>query len=277
MKKSQLRQLIRESIKELVNEQWTPGISVRLRTCTGGASYGNFCVPSSQLSPQIGDAIHITNYWVPNWNNRKAFITEIHGSCNVNQTTSPTTVVPWTGSCPNCCHSSWHGTQTSPQGACWATCGNTNPTPCTVYGCTDPTAMNYNSTILPNCDQGCVYAYQFGCTDSTASNYDPAAIYDDGSCTISPIVGCDPSAPFPPNFNLASWTNTWTSLPNFSNTTNPNQPCNLICQRKNQWTSQLAAGGMGPKQTNMVSCKLEEAEAQYLTHNCATSNANNCP
>ena len=104
-----------------------------------------------------------------------------------------------------------------------------------------------------------------------------------GACPNSPYIntttsaGCDPSAPFPPNFNLASWTNTWTSLPNFSNTTNPNQPCNFICQRKNQWTSQLAAGGMGPKQTNMVSCKLEEAEAQYLTHNCATSNANNCP
>jgi len=89
--------------------------------------------------------------------------------------------------------------------------------------------------------------------------------------------GCDPSAPFPPNFNLSSWTSYWTGLPNFSNTTNPNQPCNFVCQRRNQWTAQLAAGGMGPLQTNMVSCKLEEAEAQYLTHNCATSNANNCP
>jgi len=92
-----------------------------------------------------------------------------------------------------------------------------------------------------------------------------------------PTSGCDPNGSFPGSFNLSSWTNTWTSLPNFSNTTNPNQPCNFVCQRRNQWTAQLAAGGMGPLQTNMVSCKLEEAEAQYLTHNCATSNANNCP
>jgi hypothetical protein len=76
-------------------------------------------------------------------------------------------------------------------------------TPCTVYGCTDPTAMNYNATILPNCDQGCVYAGEIGCTDSTASNYDPAAIYDDGSC-ITAAGGCDPSA----WSNHANWTST---------------------------------------------------------------------
>ena len=97
-----------------------------------------------------------------------------------------------------------------------------------------------------------------------------------GNCQTT-TTGCDPSAPFPPNFNLQSWTQQWTNLPNFSNTTNPNQPCNFICQRRNQWTSQLATGGMGPKQTNMVACRLAEAENQYQIHNCANSNANNCP
>ena len=203
--------------KGLITEQWTPGILVKLRTCTGGATFGGFCVPSSQLSPQIGDAIHITNYWVPNWNGRKAFITEIYGSCNAQQTT----VVPWTGSCPNCCHSSWHGTQTSPQGACWATCGNTNPTPCTTYGCTDPTAMNYNATILPNCDQGCVYDGEIGCTDSTASNYDPAAIYDDGSCLVCDTTPNSPCAQQWFQNPNASWASTWITNRDCSNYTWP--------------------------------------------------------
>ena len=106
-----------------------------------------------------------------------------------------------------------------------------------------------------------------------------------GACTTScgpstggptPTSGCDPNGPFPGNFNLQSWTNTWTSLPNFSSS-NPNQPCNFVCQRKNQWTNQLAAGGMGPAQTNMVECRLAEAINQYQIHGCATSNANNCP
>ena len=96
------------------------------------------------------------------------------------------------------------------------------------------------------------------------------------SCAAQSTGGCDPNGPFPGNFNLQSWTNTWTSLPNFSSN-NPNQPCNFVCQRKNLWTNQLASGGMGPVQTNMVECKLAEANNQYQIHNCATSNANNCP
>ena len=51
----------------------------------------------------------------------------------------------------------------------------------------------------------------------------------------------------------------------------------FVCQIKNQWTNQLAAGGMGPAQTNMVECRLAEAINQYQIHGCATSNANNCP
>jgi len=116
-------------------------------------------------------------------------------------------------------------------------------------------------------------------------NWDPSTLQpfaDCASCkahfdgTPQPTSGCDPNGSFPPNFNLQSWTNMWTNLPNFSSS-NPNQPCNFICQRKNQWTSQLAAGGMGPAQTNMVECRLAEAINQYQIHGCSTSNANNCP
>ena len=51
----------------------------------------------------------------------------------------------------------------------------------TVYGCTDSTALNYDS--LATLDDGsCIYCV-WGCTDPQASNYNPLATCDDGSCT----------------------------------------------------------------------------------------------
>ena len=50
-----------------------------------------------------------------------------------------------------------------------------------VYGCLDSTALNYYSGA--NFDDGsCIYV---GCTDSTASNYNPNASIDDGSCVYA--------------------------------------------------------------------------------------------
>jgi len=49
-----------------------------------------------------------------------------------------------------------------------------------VFGCTDPTAVNYNAEA--NMDNGtCVYP-TVGCTDSTAVNFDPLAAVDNGTC-----------------------------------------------------------------------------------------------
>ncbi len=61
-----------------------------------------------------------------------------------------------------------------------ATCDSTNGAICTpiLYGCTDPTAINYNPNINTN-DGSCLF---YGCTDPTASNYNAAA-----------VVGCDAS------------------------------------------------------------------------------------
>ncbi len=50
----------------------------------------------------------------------------------------------------------------------------------TVYGCTDPAALNYDASA--NTDDGsCTYCVD-GCTDATQFNYDPNATCDDGSC-----------------------------------------------------------------------------------------------
>jgi len=61
------------------------------------------------------------------------------------------------------------------------------PPPVDVFGCTDPTAINYNS--LATVDDGSCVLPVYGCTDITAANYDPNANVDDGSC-IPIIYGC---------------------------------------------------------------------------------------
>ncbi|MFL2574411.1 MAG: M12 family metallo-peptidase [Flavobacteriales bacterium] len=62
----------------------------------------------------------------------------------------------------------------------------------TVYGCTDSTALNYDSLATVD-DGSCIYCI-WGCTDPLASNYNPLATCDDGSCTSCLSCVCtDPS------------------------------------------------------------------------------------
>ena len=72
---------------------------------------------------------------------------------------------------------------------------STNPYPiCSiVYGCTDSTALNFDSSA--QVDTGtCNYPVDvvFGCTDSTAFNFNPDATQDDESC-IAVVEGCTDS------------------------------------------------------------------------------------
>ena len=61
--------------------------------------------------------------------------------------------------------------------------------PCTfVYGCTSPTALNYNPLAGVN-DGSCIEIP--GCTDSTSVRYNPAATTDDGSCGVV-TISCSP-------------------------------------------------------------------------------------
>lgn len=57
----------------------------------------------------------------------------------------------------------------------------------TVFGCTDPQAMNYNPSAEQN-DGSCVYIT--GCMDSSAINYNPYAVRDSGNCIYpTPTTG----------------------------------------------------------------------------------------
>jgi hypothetical protein len=66
-----------------------------------------------------------------------------------------------------------------------------NQAPAWVYGCTDPTACNFEPLATSD-DGSCILPD--GCTDPTAFNYDPTALCDDNSC-IPVVNGCtDPTA-----------------------------------------------------------------------------------
>ena len=87
------------------------------------------------------------------------------------------------------------------QGSCYTTCDEFS-TSCAYYGCTFPTACNYDPEAVVN-DGSCATndvcgecggdgTSCLGCTDPVACNYDEAFIIDDGSCFYSPTGGaCD--------------------------------------------------------------------------------------
>ena len=58
-----------------------------------------------------------------------------------------------------------------------------DPNSSPVYGCTDPSAFNYNPLATVN-DGSCIPIVS-GCTDPNAINYYPGANTDDGSCIYS--------------------------------------------------------------------------------------------
>jgi len=60
-----------------------------------------------------------------------------------------------------------------------------------IYGCTDPSATNYDASATTD-DGSCTYSIS-GCTDPTATNYDASATSDDGSCTY--VIACTKPVP----------------------------------------------------------------------------------
>jgi hypothetical protein len=307
MNKNNLRKIIRESIKSLVTEQntscysWSQGqdnstvgsgVIERKITISPAHFYGG-CGPNASwgysahnitidgATPQIGDT-----FYFPGWVNffasagpGNSYLDCCNNECpqqvfSITSVKNPTAGRPtknWTsamgGTIPNPSHSTFQTWQSAnPSISC-----NGIIVPCTTFGCTDPTALNYNSSLPANCDDNsCIPGNTiFGCMNSTSTNYDPAATIDDGTCIASTGVGCDQSL-WP---NYSNWINTFTTLPNFSSP-NPNQPCQFLCQREAQWSAQILT--VGPNYANQLQCKLDDVEDLMQSHNCSTSNAPAC-
>jgi hypothetical protein len=71
----------------------------------------------------------------------------------------------------------------------------------------------------------------------------------------------------------SNWESNFTSLPNF-NSSNPNQPCQFLCQRNTQWSTQIQ--NVGPNWAAQLQCKIDKVQDLMQTHNCASSNAPAC-
>ena len=65
-----------------------------------------------------------------------------------------------------------------------------------IFGCTDDSAINYDSTATDPLNDACII---YGCTESQACNYNPAATIDDGTCEIESCAGC--TAPLACNYD----------------------------------------------------------------------------
>jgi len=67
--------------------------------------------------------------------------------------------------------------------------------------------------------------------------------------------------------NHQNWINTWTNNAAFQNVNNNSQqPCNHICSRIQLWTSQIP--NVGPQWANMLQCKIDEGNNQASIHGC---------
>ena len=74
---------------------------------------------------------------------------------------------------------------------------------------------------------------------------------------------CNPSA----WSNHANWTSTFTNTVANLNPNNPNQPCNFLNKKTNQFWGNWAGGQGG--YSNMLFCKLELAGELHSQNNCA--------
>ena len=72
---------------------------------------------------------------------------------------------------------------------------------------------------------------------------------------------------------FSNWVNNFTSLPNFTST-NPNQPCQFLCQRFTQWNNQVHTAG--PVWAQQLKCKLRVTAQLKSIYNCGNSQAPAC-
>ena len=152
--------------------------------------------------------------------------------------------------CANFIATSCTGTNNQWNGYCKTVDGSTP-----VVGQIIPNASGDYHTIhtvnppFPNQSQGADYTSVSSCTGNTTGSY------GSGSCNPSSWS------------NYSNWINN--ILPNngaFSSS-NPNQPCQFLCNRISAITNQIPT--VGPNWANQLECKIEEFQNQSQVNNCS--------
>ncbi|MDB4250923.1 T9SS type A sorting domain-containing protein [Flavobacteriales bacterium] len=132
-------------------------------------------------------------------------------------------------------------------------------------GCTDPLALNYDSTVQYD-DGSCIYPS--GCTDPTAYNYDTIAITDDGSCLY-----CDLTNTMIVSQNTTGQCNGLI----IANSTSSNSPITYLWSNGNTSTTLLGlcSGIYSVLITDSVGCIIEDTVYMGVTAGCTDPLATN--
>ena len=241
MKKSQLRKIIRESIKELMVEQsnpYAPGTNQGPLSGVNGIEAYNY--------DQNGGSQNLT-FYACGWTTTNTYL-QSAGCCSSYGTAG--------------IDGNDHG-----QG------GSNDITTQPVF--------NYqlvqnaqNSSLGSNSGVNGVYARYDdcvqNCTPPSTSTTNHCFQWQQSQNTTTSSGSCNQSA----WGNYSNWVNTFENLPNFTSS-NPNQPCQMLCKKMNNWITKLQTEP-GPNFSNQLQCKLNVVQSLMQTHNCASSNAPAC-
>jgi len=216
MKKSQLRKIIRESIKGLMTEQSQPNVKFYIETCP--------CTAYDAATNSCSQGTHKYNYIL--------IAQGMNGNTPANYELNPQI-------------------------------GGTICNGILGYNNTGPFCAGGFLKAIMNIQQG--WGPNPGLNTGTTKKYSPNGCAGGGP---SPS-GCDTQS----WSNYSNWVNTFENLPNFTSS-NPNQPCQMLCQKETQFTNQIPT--VGPNWANQLQCKLDVVQSLMQTHNCASSNAPAC-
>jgi len=249
MKKSQLRKIIKESIKQLMTEQATP-LNMQISTCWGANTRYRKGLVNGQ-TPQVGQILD----WI--LMGRTMFITRVspnpfnssgHSTQNFSTysgttccphlcgTTVPNITPVWFTSNPNYSMTGMNNVGCSGNGP--MCCGNPNYNPIQTSNNSNFTAIAPQGT--PLCPAGVP-----GCTDSQAINFNSNATQDDGSCDYG--FDCNPTIGTGQQFGCGP-----------SNSQNPGQYTTLAdCQAANSNIPNSCGGGgaSGGQTVNCSQCQ----------------------
>jgi len=121
-----------------------------------------------------------------------------------------------------------------------------------------------NNALLSGLMSGTTYEWKVrSICNEGPSDWSSIEAFDTQAPVVNPQGGgCNPSE----WGGYSSWTNSFNNMPHFSST-NPNQPCNMVCKKKSTWNSKLSSTPHGP-QANQLACKVEAANLAIQTHSC---------